>query len=339
MNKNMKRLVVALLLGWVQLSAWTAHAEEPPSDLDVSTYDGPWSWGVPLRERKLALHLFEKGNKALQDSLVEAIAYYKEALLHWEHPAIHYNLAVAQENSKNIDEQYQHLLAAIRYDVSPLDEVNYTRALHLKKTLENHATWLELSCDEPDATVVLDGKTQFTAPGHFAALLEPGEHTLDVHKLGKVFVDESRTLKLVAGERVSRRLKMYTPAEVTRTETRWSTWMPWTLMGSGLALAAGGGLLQWQTHKAYTALDAGIVECKGCMPSPKLLALRHRGDTLQRASVGAYALGGAGLVTGAVLLLLNRPNTYFINPATGARDMSISPLVGSTTGLQATVPY
>src|SRR5438128_85746 len=59
----------------------------------------PWAHGVAEAEQKAALGLFREANILLNDGLfARAADQYRAALKHWDHPAIHYNLALALVN-------------------------------------------------------------------------------------------------------------------------------------------------------------------------------------------------------------------------------------------------
>jgi hypothetical protein len=333
----MNDLPLVLALTAVLLSPW-ADAQQSSPLLDTAGV-GPWAQGVPLQERKAANALFQQGNAFLEESVfVRAAEKYREALRHWNHPAIHYNLALALMTSDEPTEIHAHLAAATHYGPDPLDAEKYQHALDFKALLEKQLAWVRIRCDEPGATVTLDGRTLFVAPGDFEAMLHPGVHSIVAIKQGYQYIDNTnQTLK--AGERTDLNLKLYTEEQVIAYRRRWPTWMPWTVMGSGLAIAAGGGLLHLQTSKSYRGYDAAIVQCGGCVPEPGLVNTRTRGDTLQKAAYGTYALGGAALVGGAVLLYLNRTQPYRVNPATGEELVNVTPLVGDTHGFLATFRF
>ncbi len=333
----MNRLPLVLALTAALLSPW-ANAQQSSSLLDT-TEVGPWTKGVSPKERKAADVLFQEGNAFLEESVfVRAVEKYREALKHWDHPAIHYNLALALMTSDEPTEIHAQLTAATRYGPDPLDAEKYQRAIDVKTLLEKQLSWVRISCDEPGATVTLDGRTVFVAPGHFEAMMHPGVHTVVAIKSGYQYVDNTNRT-FTAGERADLRLKLYTDEQILQYRRRWPTWMPWAVMGSGLAVAAGGGLLHLRTSEEYRGYDSGIVQCGGCFPEPGLASHRTRGDTLQKAAYGTYALGGAALVGGAVLLYLNRPQSYRVNPATGEELVNVTPLVGDTNGLLATFRF
>src|SRR5690349_5538718 len=57
----------------------------------------PWAAGISVERQKQALGIFREGNAQLNDGLfARASETYRKALEAWPHPAIHYNLALAQ---------------------------------------------------------------------------------------------------------------------------------------------------------------------------------------------------------------------------------------------------
>ena len=54
----------------------------------------PWAAGVSEAEQKTALVIYKQGNVEFEESrYAQALAKYREALRHWDHPAIHFNMA------------------------------------------------------------------------------------------------------------------------------------------------------------------------------------------------------------------------------------------------------
>ena len=59
----------------------------------------PWAQGVSDADQRTALAMFQDGNKDLNDGVyVTAADKYRKALKVWDHPAINYNLALAQDS-------------------------------------------------------------------------------------------------------------------------------------------------------------------------------------------------------------------------------------------------
>src|SRR5690349_20589283 len=56
----------------------------------------PWADGVSQERQDTAVRLFTEGNGHLNDGIFgKAVDAYAEALKSWDHPAIHYNMAIA----------------------------------------------------------------------------------------------------------------------------------------------------------------------------------------------------------------------------------------------------
>lgn len=301
-----------------------------------------WLQSVTSEKQRAASDLFLEANHLLKNTaFVPAVEKYRQALTHWDHPAIHYNLALALINIDQPIEAHGQLEAAMRYGAEPLDEEKYEYARTYKTLLEQQLTRLELRCDTPGATVTMDGRILFVAPGHYSELVRPGPHSIIATKTGFLNTDESRTL--LPGERLALNLEMCTVEECTRYRRQWSVWMPWTVLGSGVTMVAGGALLHQKTQQDYRNFDLAIFQnCpRGCDKEPlEFRPLHKRGDNLQKAAFGAYALGGAAVVTGAVLIYLNRAQTYFTKPSQHEETVNVSPLLGGdTNGVQATFRF
>ncbi|WP_225410211.1 PEGA domain-containing protein [Stigmatella hybrida] len=302
----------------------------------------PWAQGVSPDKQKTALELFRAGNALLKESIfVQAAEKYRQALALWDHPAIHYNMALALLNLDQPIEVHEHLEAAMRYGAAPLDAEKFENARAYKTLVEKQLSRVILTCDSPGATVTMDGRVLFVAPGRYEGLVRPGPHTLRVSLEGHPTTDMSRTL--LPGETTPLALKLYTAEELTRYRRHWSAWKPWALMGAGVAVALGGGALHMQSRDSYRDFDTQVSACGGCVPPQGVTDLRIRGDNFQRAALGTYALGGAAVITGAVLAYINRPQPYRINPGaveSETQAVNLAPLLGGRErGIQATFRF
>ena len=89
-----KGIILGLLCASVATSS-IARAQTGPTE----TGDRPWAKGVSKERQEAAWEVFREGNALLKDSLfAKAADKYREALKSWDHPAIHYNLALALVN-------------------------------------------------------------------------------------------------------------------------------------------------------------------------------------------------------------------------------------------------
>ncbi len=343
----MRRMRKGVWLGLALLSLrmpGVALAAEPSSATVTDMPDYPWLKGVSQEQQDAALVLFREGNTLLKQSVfIQAVEKYRQALQHWDHPAFHYNLAMALMNFDQPLELYEHLEKAMRYGPEGIEKERYEYASAYKALVEKQLVRVTITCDEPGTQVLLDDRLLFVAPGKHEGLTRTGTHTLVARKDGYHTYHKSHIW--TSEKPVVRDLKMYSTEDLISYQQRWPAWKPWAVVGSGLAVAAGGGLLHLETAKRYQAYDKGVQACatgrgNGCEPSAELLATRMRGDNLQKAAVGAYALGGAGLLTGAVLLYLNQPKAIRIDPYQSEATVSVTPLLGGdTNGAQVTLRF
>lgn len=310
-------------------------AVAPTSTSQEPAKERPWAKGVPKKDQDAALELFRVGNGLLKESIfVQAADKYRQALELWDHPAIHYNMALVLMNLDQPLEVHEHLEAALRYGPDPLEAEKYEYARNYKALIEKQLARVDISCQEVGATVTLDGKTLFVAPGRYTGLVRPGAHNIIANRQGYLPSDMSRTL--LPGETATLDIKLYTSEDLIEYRRRWPTATPWLVVGSGVAVAAGSALLHLQARDSFQAYDTGIIQCGGCVPSSNVSALRARGTLMQTLAIGGYAAGGAALVTGAVLAILNQPQPHRIDPTQKHVEMSVAPLLGGgTRGVQA----
>src|SRR5215217_487098 len=315
-------LAVVLILSW----ASAAMAQRVDTPLDVGG-NRPWALGVPPDEQQAAQALFFEGNERLRESVfVEATRNYRRALRHWNHPAIHYNLALALMNLDQPIEVYKHLKSAMGHGPEPLDVGRYEHARSYNALLEKQLAWVDVKCDEEGAIVTLNGQSLFKAPGRYQAFIRPGVHSIVAFKDGHLPTEKRQPL--MPGEKAEVDLELYTEDEVIRYKRRWSAWVPWTVLGAGLVMGGGGGLMHRKANEAFRDFDSRITPT-GSPLTRDLAGLRRTGSRFQAGAVGAYSQGGAAVMTGTVLLYLNRQRAYRLNPDELGPSMVIAPVVDS----------
>ena len=328
-----RKLIGALVALLLAVAAAPASAQ----DLSGEAGERPWAKGVSPQDQERATELFKRGNDLLKDSIfVQAAATYREALKHWDHPAIHYNLVLALLNLDQPLEVYEHLEAALRFGPAPLDADKYEQAKGYKILVEKQLVKVVIKCEEPGALVKLDGQPLFTAPGEHQGWVRAGAHTIIASKEG--FIPHEVSQPLPAGETVEILLEVK-PGATVEYRRRWNNWIPWSVVGAGVLVAAGGAGLHVTGMAAVETYDQEIESCGGCVPSPDVADLRDSGARLQGIAVGAYAVGGAALVTGAVLLYMNRlqPVTPGVVEKTAEEDagetVHLAPMLGGDRGV------
>ncbi|MBN8231000.1 hypothetical protein JYK02_26120 [Corallococcus macrosporus] len=293
--------------------------------------DRPWAKDISREDQDATLALFGEGNALLKESIfVQAVEKYRQALARWDHPAIHYNLALALMNLDQPVEVHEHLVAALRYGPAPLEKEKYEYARNYKTLVEKQLARVDITCATPGATVTMDGQPLFVAPGRYQALVRPGAHSIVATMTGYVPSDQSRTL--LPGETTTLDLKLFTSDDLIRYKRRWSAAMPWLVMGAGMAVAGGSAFLHMQSRDHFRAFESGIAECGGCVPPTAVADERSQGNLMQTGAIAGYAVGGAVLVTGAVLAVLNQPKPYRIEPGQEAATVQVTPLLGAGSG-------
>ena len=302
---------VALRLALLTVLCARAAAQEPDPGLASSGHDSSWSQGVGEEAQRAAEALFLEGNALLKESIcISAAAKYRQALEHWDHPNIHYNLALALMTLEQPVETYEHLVQATKHGPEPLQQERFEHARNYRSLLEKQLSRVKIRCAVPGANVELDGRLLFVSPGEHEALMRAGRHTVVAQAPGFVTNNAVRTFE--GGQATVVDLQLKTIDELTEQRRRWPAWIPWSVVGAGAAVAMVGGALHYAAlRKVDSVNDESRARCPtGCPTEPADLAsARSQARTMQRVAVGAYAAGGAALVTGGVLAYLNRSQT------------------------------
>jgi len=299
-------------------------AEKPGTQLDKRGGTGDYRT-VGESDEKAAELAFREGNDRLNDGLfVKAVESYRKALLRWDHPAIHYNLALALINLDQPIEVYEHMTKALQYGADPLEKDKYDHGKEYLRLVEGQLADIEVSCDKVGAKVSVDGKQVFVAPGKFASKVRVGKHTFFADKEG--YNARVETPFVGAGEAFRINLKVYTTPELTRYTRKWDrAWVPYTVIGAGALLTLGGALFQLSAQSSYDEYNRLIDGCnmpdKGCPIDPSkpgfnkaAIEARDSGDTKRLMGYIGYGVGGAAIATGIVLAYVNRSRPYQITP-------------------------
>lgn len=300
----------------------------------------PWAAGVSKERQQQALVVFREGNQQLNDGLfARASETYRKALESWQHPAIHYNLALAQMNLDQPIEAYENFAKAIAYGDAPLAKDKLEHAKDYMLLLGKQIATIQVSCDKPGAKVTVDGKEVFTAPGTYKARVRIGRHTFVADKKG--YQTRITAPFIGPGETFRIELKLYTAEELTRYNRRWdATWMPYAVMGGGAAIGLVGVALELSASASYNDYDKAVAACNtnnmGCQTSSAITDLRDSGDSKKTFGYVAYGVAGAAFATGVVLAILNRPSAYQIRPEdlqdeqATTHEVSLTPIVTPT---------
>lgn len=328
MQRNEVALWVASTVVWL----WAPLVVAQPLHQQLGAgSQSAWAKGVSQERQAAAAALFKEGNEYYERAVfLRAAELYRQALEQWDHPAIHYNLALALMDTGLKLELREHLEAAMRYGEAPLDQKMLEHARNLRVFVEKQLIRVEVSCEVSGASVTMDGRPLFTAPGHYKGWALPGSHVFLAAREG--YPPNERVRNPGEGETLTLNIAgLYDDRELTRYRRIWAPWKSWAVAGAGAALAAGGGWLHLQGRDDIRSFDARAAECgqPGCEPSRELDDLRNRGSQFQKVAMGTYAAGGALIVAGAVLAYINRAEPYRLTPDEYEQDTHIALQLGS----------
>jgi len=278
----------------------------------------PWATGVSPENQKTALGKFREANDLLNNGLfARAANSYKEALQSWQHPAIHYNLALALMNVDQPIEAYDNLEKSILYGEGPLEKDKFEHAKEYMVLLEKQIANIEVTCDKVGAKVSVDGKEVFVGPGTYKSRVRIGKHTFVAEKKG--YSTRINAPFIGPGENFRIELKLYTAEELTRYNRRWeATWMPYAVLGTGVALGIAGVALELSATSAYQDYDKAVAACNmnntGCPTDAAITDLRDSGDSKRSLGYVMYGAAGVTAAAGIVLAVMNRRQPYTIRP-------------------------
>lgn len=332
-------MVLALMVP----SARPANAQTTQLHADAQLF---WSHTASKQNQEAAQKALEDGNRLMkQFAYAKAEAKYRESLRYWDHPGTHYNLALALIQLDRSAEVYEHLVKALEGGVPALGIEKYEHARIHKEELEKHLAQVELVCDAPDVVVTVEGRRLTLVNGRYEGRMRPGPVTFEGTADG--YQSREKKFDLSPGKANNLILKLYKGEQLVEYEPRWAPWKPWAVVGTGAVLGAGGGLLYWQARQGYSSFDAHVRDCSrgavdgGCREGA-LASRRNRLGTLNKASFGTMALGGAAIATGTALIFMNRAKAHPMDPDELDRKqgLAVTPLLGrSANGLLVTLQY
>jgi hypothetical protein len=315
----LRPLPASLLLGFL-LASGVASADPSPFDwLAPDPLPPTPAQTVSQANQDCGLATYRTGNNLIvSGDFLHAVEHYRAALRCWDHPAIHYNLAIALINLDQPIQVAEELDAALAGGRGPLSDDKFDHALEYRRLVEGQLGTVEVSCDRPGVRTFLDNKVVFTTPGTYGTRIRVGRHELLVER----GTEEERIQIPFIGPGETYRIKVPVdrpPPPPPPPRTMW----PYGVIGAG-AVAAGAGLLfELSARSSYRQYDERVAACgsnMGCSSSGSdLLALRNTGDTKRSIAFATFGAAGALIVTGAVFAYLERPGSQ---PSSGDPEPS-----------------
>lgn len=349
----MKFAIVLLCL----LVPGVTYAGEGPDAIEPPTSDRPWAEGVSKDDQTKAESLFTEATNLLKDAFFSrAVELYRQALTHWDHPAIHFNLAKALMNLDQPAAAYVHLKDSMKFGGQPLDAEQLEQVERYTKLLyETELAELVIETQEPGAKVSIDGVEILTGPGRWVGVVQPEKtRTILATKLG--YRTEQIQPVLIKGQVNEILIEMVvTDVEMVRP---FSNVIPWVVIGTGVAILGGGGVMTWQSQEMFNEYDAGVTQCNAdspfsfvddtgrtitspgtvgqCVPPASVTDKKDQGELFNTLSLVAYITGGVTLATGIVLLIVNRERPAAEPPP----SFTVLPFIGpENAGVSATISF
>jgi hypothetical protein len=290
----------------LHVAAITAHAD-----------DKPWVTGVSEQSKAAAKELLDRGNaKFVERDYIAALDLYTQAVGKWDHPAIRFNMVRCLIQLDRTAEAADNLQLALKYGAAPLEEAVYSEALAYQKLLANQVATIAVRCDQAGVTITLDGSPLLTCPGADQRKVKPGRHQVVGAKAG--FLTQTSDVVAVGGATETVTLTLAPIERAGKLVHRWSTWVPWVVVGAGITVTAVGGLIEYQSFKTMDEYDRALIApCVGvgCGPDnpipQNVQALEDRAKLQNAIAVGVMSAGIATVITGGVLLYMNRARTVY----------------------------
>jgi tetratricopeptide (TPR) repeat protein len=244
-------------------------------------------------------------------SYVKAKGLWEEAYRLDAEPKYLFNLGVIAEES---DKPLEALTYYERFLKQAPDTPAY-KALRVKatarvKALGMKVAILEISATQPGVEVFIDQRAVGKGPLQRSMRLSQGDHLVVATLAGHH--GQTHKLKLMGGQtrKIDLVLKRIEAGKVSYPMPRW---LPWTVLGGGLAIALAGIVPMVLQVKAFDDYNDSIIP--GLVPNGDL-SLKKKGDRLYASGIALLAVGGAAAVAGLVMVLLNRPKAVREEPKT-----------------------
>ena len=308
------RPVVIFAAVW-QLAAGSEPVPTPDVDTSTQTVSGtkPWAVGVSAARRTAAEARLAEGNRLfLAASYRRALDEYRAALEHYDHPAIHFNIARTLINLDRPAEAFASVEAALRYGAAPLKHL-YEDATSYHRLLKAQVAEVDVSCTQPGVVVTLDGRNILDCPGARTLQLRTGNHQLVARRSG--FLTLTRDLVVLPGKAKPIELSLVSIEDATQRVRPYSAWKPWAVVAGG-ALVSGLGVAMLldarSTRDEYQALLRTDCGSSPCDNSGELSSVWDEARTKNAVSIVSLVAGAAITLTGVTFLYFNRSRAVLV---------------------------
>ena len=318
------RTPVAVVIAIALVLAGTARARAEDRE--------PWKVGVSKARQNHATQLFDQGNSFFEHhEYAKAVELYARALAEWDHPQIHFNMAVALISLDRFLDASSHVQAALKFGTDGLDNEKFIEAQNYARLLETRLVAFTVVAKQPGVRLTLDGSALPLVGDSASLTLTPGNHALVAAKDG--FETTTRNLVLVAGKAATETIELEPRPRTFVLHRRFRAWIPWTIAGAGAGTALLGAGLMVIGHSSMSQFEAKLGQMfpdgaasHDDVPS-SLWSLRTRAKVENGVGISLVCAGGAALATGLVMVALNQPHQVETQPAVvigaSAREVAV----------------
>lgn len=294
----------------------------------------PWVCGVSQEQQDQALQLFQDGNKLLELAVFgPAVAKYRIAIEIWDHPAIHYNMALAHNSLGSHAEAYHGLEQALRYNGQGLRPDERRQARKMIDQLRGKVGQVQVVCEQSDVAVTFDGESLVTCPGTVTRWALIGERQIVASKPNHVQVN--RAVTIASGKRTTVEIRLIANDQAMVSERHWPFEIPVAITATGVALGVGGLALHVSARGNYDEYTRRLrIQCAGgCEEMPADVdELYSRARRRQVAAFSAYALAGIAMLGGLTMIYYNRERSVESEAMRYLMRIQVTP-VASSDGL------
>lgn len=291
---------------------------------------------------------YEAGNRKLHKLRFDAAEeHYLEALTCWRHPNVLFVLALARVQLGRTAMAYENLVEAMQHGPASFDEDTWAQMVELESNLRDQIAEIAILCEEPGATILIDGRSVSTATDVFGQhttvrYVVPGEHRVGAEKDGYRSLDQR--VVLAPGKRITVTLRMFKEETHFVDKRRWWRPAPWLVVGVGATAGLASLLLYSQSRAAMSEFDRQLGEScpSGCPPTfenfPAQPLSESRGYNLG-AGLG-FTLAGSVALMGAIMVYANRSRRLPLDRSAESIRLRVRPMLApGTAGLGVSLPF
>lgn len=201
-----------------------------------------------------------------------------------------------------------------------LDAKQAAKAKKLMAEVRTKIGALVIEASQKGARVSVNGVDIGTAPLTRTILVRPGRQVVDAKLTGhvpfiaRVTVQANREHKVEVELRRERE-RLVVKVEERPMKRRMKRWIPWAVLGGGGGLIAVGSLFMLAARSDLDEFDDQVAAMAGQFPSSVAAdtELLDRGERRRGIAQLLWIGGGAAVVSGVVLLMLNQPRAVRAN--------------------------